>query len=169
MLKLERQPFVYVVDDEEVIASTLAMILHMQGGFRTRSFSKPLEAFEAARLEAPDLLISDVVMPLLSGIELAIRVREHCPNCKVLLFSGQAATAHLLEAARASGYDFEVLMKPVHPADLLARIRNLTEPMLSLQSTGALWTQSYRKTSDDGVGPFTQSQKENHESAPVPS
>ena len=138
MLQLEQQPSVFVVDDEEVIASTLTMILRMQGGFRARSFSKPLEALEAARLEAPDLLISDVVMPLLSGIELAIQVREDCPDCKVLLFSGQAATAHLLEAASANGYDFEVLMKPVHPADLLARIRSLTEPILSLQSTGEL-------------------------------
>jgi DNA-binding NtrC family response regulator len=121
-----QQPYVFVVDDEEVIASTLTMILRLQGGFRARSFSKPLEALEAAHLEAPDLLISDVVMPLLSGIELAIRMKELCPNCKVLLFSGQAATAHLLEAAQADGHDFDLLLKPVHPADLLIKIRNLT-------------------------------------------
>ena len=72
---------------------------------------------------APDLLISDVVMPLLSGIELAIQLREVCPDCKVLLFSGQASTANMLEAARATGHDFEVLAKPVHPTDLLNRIR----------------------------------------------
>jgi DNA-binding NtrC family response regulator len=66
-------------------------------------------------------------MPLLSGIDLAIQVREHCPECKVLLFSGQAATASVLETARAEGYKFELLLKPVHPSDLLIRIRNLTE------------------------------------------
>ena len=121
-----RQPYVFVVDDEEVIASTLTMILRLQGGFRARAFSKPLEALEAARLEAPDLLISDVVMPLLSGIELAIKVKELCPDCKILLFSGQASTAHLLEAAQANGYNFDLLLKPVHPADLLIRIRDLT-------------------------------------------
>lgn len=108
------------------------MILRLQGGFNARSFTKPLDALEAARLEAPDLLISDVVMPLLSGIELAIQVREHCPDCKVLLFSGQAATVSLLETARAKGYDFEVLLKPVHPSDLLTKIRNLTEANLPL-------------------------------------
>ncbi len=123
-----RQPYVFVVDDEEVIASTLRIIL-LQGGFRARSFCKPLEALEAALLEAPDLLITDVVMPVLSGVELAIQVREHCPGCKVLLFSGKAATAYLLETARASGHDFELISKPVHPADLLAKIRNLTEPI----------------------------------------
>jgi DNA-binding NtrC family response regulator len=126
MPESRQQPYVFVVDDEEVIASTLTMILRLQGGFRARAFSKPLEALEAARLEAPDLLISDVVMPLLSGIELAIKVKELCPDCKILLFSGQASTAHLLEAAQANGYNFDLLLKPVHPADLLIRIRDLT-------------------------------------------
>ena len=121
-----KQPLVFVVDDEDVIASTLAMILRLQGGFNARSFMNPLDALEAARLEAPDLLISDVVMPQLSGIELAIQVREHCQDCKVLLFSGQAASFSLLEQAKANGYDFEILLKPVHPSDLLAKIRDLT-------------------------------------------
>jgi DNA-binding response OmpR family regulator len=110
------------------------MILRLNGGFSARSFTDPLEALEAARLEAPDLLITDVVMPLLSGIDLAIQVREHCPNCKVLLVSGQGATPDLVEVAGANGHDFELLVKPVHPADLLLRIRNLTEPPSSPQS-----------------------------------
>src|SRR5580658_6663095 len=92
------QPRVFVVDDEAVISNTLGVILRQQG-FEAHSFSLPLEALQAARETAPDLLISDVVMPLLSGIELAIQLREVCPNCKVLLFSGSAATAHLLEEA----------------------------------------------------------------------
>lgn len=116
------RPRVFVVDDETVIANTLGVILRQQG-FEAHSFNLPLEALSAAREMAPDLLISDVVMPLLSGIELAIQLREICPNCKVLLFSGQAATASMLEKARASGNDFEVLAKPVHPADLLKKIR----------------------------------------------
>ena len=135
MPQLQQQPSVFVVDDEPVIATTLATILRLNGGFRARSFTKPLEALEAIRLEAPDLLITDVVMPLLSGIDLAIQVRELCPDCKVLLVSGQAATAHLLDTARANGYNFELLVKPVHPADLLMKIRSLTEHAASLQTT----------------------------------
>jgi DNA-binding NtrC family response regulator len=127
MSQRQNQPRVFVVDDEDVIASTLAMILR-QSAFNARSFTQPLEALEAARLEAPDLLISDVVMPLLSGVELAIQVRNLCPDCKVLLFSGQASTGSLLETARTNGYDFELLLKPVHPSDLLEKIRYLTKP-----------------------------------------
>jgi DNA-binding NtrC family response regulator len=118
-------PRVFVVDDEPVIASSLEIILG-QLGFEAKSFTEPLEALNAALSEAPDLLISDVVMPVLSGIDLAIQMQERCPNCKVLLFSGQSATAGMLESARALGHNFELLLKPVHPKDLLREIRKVT-------------------------------------------
>jgi len=123
------KPHAFVVDDEHVIATTLAMILR-QHGFDATPFSEPLKALEAARTQAPDLLISDVVMPRLSGIDLAIQIREQCPDCRILLFSGQAATVHMLEAAKAGGHDFELMSKPVHPTDLLKRIRKATEGLM---------------------------------------
>jgi len=122
-----KQPRVFVVDDEDVIASTLAMILRFQGGFHATSFNRPADALEAAHGDPPDLLISDVVMPGLSGTELAIKIKALCPGCKILLFSGQASTANLLETARINGHDFQLLTKPVHPAELLAKIRDLSE------------------------------------------
>jgi CheY-like chemotaxis protein len=115
---------VYVVDDEEVIAKTLAKILELSG-FTAVAFTNPLDALSQSETAPPDLLLSDVMMPQLSGIQLAIRVQELCPKCKILLFSGQAATADLLQKARADGHDFHLLSKPVHPADLLAAIRTL--------------------------------------------
>jgi CheY-like chemotaxis protein len=112
---------VFVVDDEFVIASTLAMILGTNG-FTATPFMRPADALEAATLNPPDLLISDVVMPEMSGIELAIQFRELYPSCKVLLFSGQAATADLLEEARKDGHEFELLLKPIHPKEFLMKI-----------------------------------------------
>jgi DNA-binding NtrC family response regulator len=122
-----RQERVFVVDDEFIIASTLAMILK-QNSFEATYFTDPLKALEAARERAPDVLITDVVMPEMSGIDLAIQVQEAAPGCRVLLFSGQASTANLFEAARDRGYDFEVLAKPVHPSELLKKIRLVTAP-----------------------------------------
>lgn len=122
----QKEPRVFVVDDEGTIANTLAMILRMRG-FECRAFTLPHEALQVALETPPDLLITDVVMPLMSGIELAIQMCEHCPNCKVLLFSGQAATADLLHTARTGGHQFELLTKPVHPADLLDKIREVFE------------------------------------------
>jgi CheY-like chemotaxis protein len=80
-----------------------------------------------ARSEAPDLLISDVMMPQLSGIDLAIQMKEECPGCQILLFSGQAETVDLLQTAREQGHNFQLLSKPVHPTDLLNGIRALAE------------------------------------------
>jgi len=113
---------IFVVDDEAVISSTLAVILN-QSGFQATAFTDPVEAMNAARENAPDLLISDVVMPGMTGVELAIHFREAHPQCRVLLFSGQSVTADLLGKARQDGYDFDLLAKPVHPADLLAKLR----------------------------------------------
>ena len=113
---------IFVVDDEEVIVSTLTMILQ-KSGFDAVPFTQPLKALEASRSDPPDLLISDVMMPELNGIALTIQMRRVCPNCKVLLFSGQVSTQGLLDAARASGSHFEVLAKPVHPTELLRKIR----------------------------------------------
>ena len=98
------------------------MILRQQG-FDAVSFDQPLEALRASREHAPDLLITDVAMPLLSGIDLAVQMREHCPDCKVLLFSGQPATGDLLEMARSNGHHFDALAKPVHPSELIEKIR----------------------------------------------
>jgi CheY-like chemotaxis protein len=113
---------VMVVDDEEIIASTVSMIMRL-GGFASEFFTNPCEALNSARINAPNLLISDVVMPHMNGIELAIRVKEICPECQVLLFSGQAATADLLRTARTHGHEFTLLQKPVHPTELLAAVR----------------------------------------------
>ena len=116
------KPKVLVADDERVIADTLAMILN-QSGFEARAVYSGERALELAVSFAPDMLISDVIMADLNGIDAAIQVRALLPGIKVLLFSGQAATADLLEKARAQGYEFEILAKPVHPQDLLNKLR----------------------------------------------
>jgi DNA-binding response OmpR family regulator len=122
MTETKTKPRVLVADDERVIADTLAMILN-QSGFNARAVYSGEKALELASVFEPDMLISDVIMADLNGIDAAIRMRELRPGIKILLFSGQAATADLLEKARARGYEFEILAKPVHPQDLLSRLR----------------------------------------------
>jgi CheY-like chemotaxis protein len=118
-----QKPRVLVADDERVIADTLAMILN-QSGFEARAVYSGEKALELAESFQPDMLISDVIMADLNGIDAAIRLRALLPGIKILLlFSGQAATADLLEKARKDGYEFDILAKPVHPQDLLARLR----------------------------------------------
>jgi|ERR1051326_408616 CheY-like chemotaxis protein len=116
------KPKALVVDDERVIADTLAIILN-QSGFDAKAVYSGTGAVEAARQSKPNLIITDVIMPDMNGIEAAIQIRKFLPSCKILLFSGQASTADLLETARKQGHEFEILAKPVHPKDLLAKIK----------------------------------------------
>ena len=116
------KPRVLVVDDERVIADTLSIILNKSGFDASAVYSGTAAVNRAQELQ-PELVISDVIMDDMNGIEAAIRIRELLPRCKILLFSGQAATADLLEKARKEGHEFEILAKPVHPQDLLAKLK----------------------------------------------
>ena len=111
-------PVVLVVDDEVVIADTLTTILS-QHGIAAMTAYNGLSALEIARVIPPDLLLADVVMPAMSGIDVAIAVKREIPDCAILLFSGQAATTGLLAKAGKAWCDFEVLLKPIHPQKLV--------------------------------------------------
>jgi DNA-binding NtrC family response regulator len=124
LLSAEDAAHIFVVDDEKAISETLALILR-KSGYTVTSFTNPLDALEKAPVKWPSLLLSDVVMPGLSGVDLAVQIKNKYPDCKILLFSGQAETNDLLRAAREQGYDFPLVAKPVHPIDLLLRIRDL--------------------------------------------
>src|SRR5580658_9783303 len=117
----KRRPVVLVVDDESAIADTLSEILSLSGYAAVPAYDGE-EALETALLMPPELLITDVVLPGMSGIDLAITVKRIFPDCKIILFSGQASTADLLAAANRDGHQFVLLNKPIHPADLLSRI-----------------------------------------------
>ncbi len=118
----QREPVVLVVDDERIIADTLSMILSVNG-YDVLTAYDGRAALELVRTRPPAFLITDVIMPGMTGIELAIMVVAAIPECKVLLFSGQAATADLLATAHDMGHDFSILTKPVHPTDILKRVR----------------------------------------------
>ncbi|MHB1935472.1 MAG: response regulator [Acidobacteriaceae bacterium] len=114
-------PVVLIVDDEVVIADTLTTILAQHGIAAMTAYDGP-GALEIARVIPPDVLLTDVVMPGMSGIDLAIAIKKDVPDCAILLFSGQAATSGLLAKAGKAWCDFEVLLKPIHPAKLVKLI-----------------------------------------------
>jgi CheY-like chemotaxis protein len=119
-----RKQRILVVDDEELIAHSLRDIL-TRAGFDTVCALSGTEAIELAGEICPDIVISDVIMPDLDGVQTAIRIRRACPAARILLFSGQSATSDLLQRARAEGHTFDLLPKPIHPARLIAALRKL--------------------------------------------
>ena len=123
---------VLVVDDERCIADTLAAILCKSGYDATACYEAETALLQCESVP-PDLVISDVVMPGMNGIQLATLIHDRHPHCKILLFSGQIAIAlDMLEEARIQGRDFELLAKPIHPSELLIRLSALSAtPTLS--------------------------------------
>ncbi len=115
---------VLVVDDEQLIAETVAAILNANGFEAIEAYSGE-EAIAAARELQPDIVLTDVLMPRMSGVELGIHLQNEFPATRVLLFSGQAATSELMRKAQEQGYSFELFPKPIHPDDLIARLRGL--------------------------------------------
>jgi CheY-like chemotaxis protein len=114
------RPVILVVDDEHVIADTLTAVLRLSG-FAAIAAYDGLSALELASVIPPELLITDIAMPRMNGIQLALALVDVIPDCKVLLFSGHASHIDMLEARKA-GYNFPLLAKPVHPAQMLAHV-----------------------------------------------
>jgi DNA-binding NtrC family response regulator len=117
-------PKILVIDDEMSIADTLAEILSGYG-FDAFAFYGGQSAIDFARNHCPDIVISDIVMPKLDGIETVIAIRELCPSTRILLFSGQANISQVMQHARERGHDFELLPKPVHPDVLVKKLSEL--------------------------------------------
>ena len=115
---------VLVVDDEHLIADTLARILNLSG-FVAHAVYSGEAALEVLPALCPDIVLTDVRMPGRNGIETGILIRSRCPQTRVVLFSGQAGVGTMTHTAKNDGHGFELWPKPIHPKELLKRLREL--------------------------------------------
>jgi len=115
------KPRVLIVDDERNIADTLAMVFKLKGHEAIAAYSAE-SAVELIETFEPDIVLSDVIMGRMTGVDLAIYLSRARPECKVVLFSGQTATADLLAEASRKGHDFRLLAKPIHPERLIEEV-----------------------------------------------
>ena len=121
---LNKRHKILVVDDEHAIATTLATILGHQG-YETATAYSGEEAIQVACSFHPNFILSDVMMGAKDGVEATIEILRALPKCKVLFISGNAGYRDLLKEARAEGFNFEVLEKPIPPPELLGRISQI--------------------------------------------
>jgi CheY-like chemotaxis protein len=112
---------VLIVDDEQMIADTLSLILRRAGYEAFTAYDGQL-GLEAARELAPNMVLSDVVMPEMDGVSMAMEIYNTLPGIRVLLFSGQAGTVELLQGAEEKGFHFEILEKPIPPDELIRKV-----------------------------------------------
>lgn len=113
---------VLVVDDQKLIADSLAEILQL-AGFDAIAAYDGWQALEMAPRFRPQWLLSDVLMPRMNGVELAISMRQQHPDVLVLLLSGQAGISEILQEGHRKGYEFELIAKPIHPSRLIERLK----------------------------------------------
>jgi DNA-binding NtrC family response regulator len=82
-------------------------------------------ALEIAKVIPPELLVTDVLLTRMNGVDLAIAIKNLVPDCKIVLFSGQPGTIDMLAIARSSGHDFPLLDKPLHPSQLFTYLSTI--------------------------------------------
>ena len=115
---------ILIVEDEPVVAETISLILS-SAGYQPFVAHSAEAALESLGDWVPHLAILDVMLPKMNGIDLAMALKEHFPDCRILLISGQPSVDGLLQASREQGHDFEILAKPVYPTEMLEAIASL--------------------------------------------
>lgn len=127
---------IVVVDDDPAIAGALCAILR-SAGYPAFAAYEAESALMVCKHHLPALLISDIHMPGMNGVELAMQMGRVLPQCRVILFSGHIQSPALLDAAQKDGHDFEFLQKPIAPEDLLSRVAVAAKTWRQAQSLSA--------------------------------
>ncbi|SRR5579872_2877177 len=107
---------ILLADDERVCSQTLALILN-QSGYIAKAVFSGEEAVAAAADFAPDVLITDIIMRELTGVQAAAEIRRTRPNLRVFLYSTFTPWPELLEPLEEQ--EFTILIQPFHPQELL--------------------------------------------------
>jgi CheY-like chemotaxis protein len=102
----------------------LAAIFENQG-YAARAAYSAEQALEIVAQWPPRLAILDVILPGMSGIDLAILIKSSYPDVAVMLISGQLATTELAESAAQLGHQLTIHAKPIPIPDLLANVSQL--------------------------------------------
>lgn len=119
------KPTILVVDDQPLIADTTRDVLNRLG-FKAVSAYNGRSALKIAAKLKPDYLLTDVLMPGMNGVDLAIALQKEMPKTKIVLFSGQAGITDIVSKAQADGHTFDLLAKPIHPEKLLEHLKRKT-------------------------------------------
>ena len=102
---------ILIIDDEHMVCETLQDILQ-EDGYEVRTALSALSGLAEIEKETPDLIISDLRLPDISGLELLKRVKRDRPNLEIIIMTGLGETETYLEAKDEGAYDY--LTKPIN-------------------------------------------------------
>jgi len=115
---------VLIVDDEERFRITLKKLL-TANGLETNAVGSGLEALEELRQQPYDVILLDVKMPGMNGIEALGRLKQINPETEVIILTGHASVDVAVEIMKLGGYEY--LLKPCPMDELLAKIESAFE------------------------------------------
>lgn len=115
---------VWVVDDDDAVRGILEAMLK-ELGYEVVTYANPEAALAAYRSNAPDVVITDVRMPGMSGLELTRAMLELNSGCIIMILTGFPSIPDAVEAIRAGAVDF--LSKPVRMEELRVRVERALE------------------------------------------
>ena len=121
MTELTTAKILLAEDDHDMRRFLVKALQH--AGFDVTSFDNGLDAYDQLRVEPFELLLTDIVMPEMDGIELARRATELDPDIKVMFITGFAAVA--LNPDNQAPKEAKVLSKPFHLKDLVNEVQRL--------------------------------------------
>jgi sigma-B regulation protein RsbU (phosphoserine phosphatase) len=149
------RPRILVVDDEVDISTVLSVTLR-RAGFEVQTAADGVEAIEAIRREPPDLVILDVMMPRVDGLETLKRIREHGPtvHLPVIMLSARAQLTDKIRGFDRGADDY--VAKPFEPSEMLMRVQSLLKRAALARLTAPLLGVLGEWSSTEGVAQLTR-------------
>ena len=115
---------VLLVDDEEDFVATLAERLRLRD-INTRVATDGVAALQCIESERPHVVVLDVMMPQLGGLDVLHRIKKDYPEIQVILLTGRGSAKEGIEGMRLGAFDY--LMKPVKIEELIAKMADAVE------------------------------------------
>jgi two-component system cell cycle response regulator CpdR len=113
---------ILLAEDDDSMRRFLVRALE-KAGYQVESFGDGAEAFECLQTQSFTMLLTDIVMPEMDGIELARRAAEIDPGMRIMFITGFAAVA--LHPDNRAPKDARILSKPIHLKDLVREVDRL--------------------------------------------
>ena len=144
---------ILVVDDEEAIVSSLSSILQDEG-YEVLVAKSGAEALKSYMADPPDLMLLDIWMPDMDGLETLRRIREIVPTAQVMVMSGHGSIETAVKAIKLGAYDY--IEKPLSLENVTLRVKHALEQYRLEEENRSLRTKVQRKFELVGQSPAMQ-------------
>jgi DNA-binding NtrC family response regulator len=123
MNDLPRTPLIVIVDDEEMVLTSLRSFLNLETDYNVETYTSPQKALESLSSKPLDLVISDYLMPGMNGIDFLLEIKKGHPFATRILLTGYADKENAIKAINEVGI-YQYVEKPWDNDDLRIIIQN---------------------------------------------